>query len=55
MQNALSVDTQPWVQLGRQLGALLGSLGADAKKGLTITSYGTICFQIVVHVPKYTC
>lgn len=42
MHNALSADTQPWVDLGRNLGCILGRLGVDPKKGVSITSYGML-------------
>ncbi|XP_060565956.1 D-3-phosphoglycerate dehydrogenase-like [Ruditapes philippinarum] len=40
MHNALSADTQPWVDLGRSLGSILARLGVDPKKGVSITSCG---------------
>ncbi|XP_053373404.1 D-3-phosphoglycerate dehydrogenase-like [Mercenaria mercenaria] len=40
MHNALSADTQPWVDLGRCLGTILASLGANPKKGISISSVG---------------
>lgn len=40
MHNALSPATQPWVTLGKCLGTLLASLGADSKKGVSISYAG---------------
>lgn len=40
MHNALSADTQPWVDLCRYMGTILAKLGADPKKGVSIRSCG---------------
>jgi len=42
MHNALAPETQPWVELGKCLGLLLGSLGADATKGCQVDVYGML-------------
>ncbi|KAL4222732.1 hypothetical protein ACF0H5_018773 [Mactra antiquata] len=41
MYNALSPATQPWVTLGKCLGSLLSTQGADSKQGVCISYAGT--------------
>ncbi|KAH3714868.1 hypothetical protein DPMN_057570 [Dreissena polymorpha] len=42
MNNALSPDTRPWVELGRCLGTLLGKLGVNPKHGVSLLAYGQV-------------
>ena len=50
LQNALSPDTKPWIDLGRNLGIAAAALGNNSKQGITVTAYGKLlvkCYEYI--------